>query len=571
MTKKEYINNCWSSARKYCEGVSNGSIVTNEDIRLAVKRHEQDLLRDDLEWRIEAVEKVFKFCYYVFIGPNKRFIPEPFQAFIILALFGFYFKGTDERRYTQSTWLVGAKNAKTTLAAIFQLFFMVADGADFPEALMILGAKDQTEETAFNALRIIIQSSPALRKRLQVFQSQEIQFKKDENGNRRVGKCKVMSGIPDKSEGMNPTSCILDEVHTWKDGKKFSVIKNRLGTKKNPMIFLISTAGFGKDSFCAKLVETGKNVLRGLAEDDRSFYLLYGLEEGDDPDDENVWIKANPGLGTILDFRTFRDAYITAKSMPSTLEEFIAKRLNVFLEEQGEWIPARVLKPCFAPYDESLVKDLPCYVGIDLSETQDLTSIVCLWDGGDKLYVKSYFFFVKSDNNALRRGNINIYNWVRSGYIIECKTPTIDYSLIKEYLNKIARENKVKGLYFDPWHFKAILDVPKDSKGAALRFEDGTSLWCVPVVPGARSHDYPMRFTESMFFNGKVTVSPNNCMFWNFLNVVKLRDLNGNFRPDKKKSKDAIDGVISLLNALYGYLGMNASKAALFLKAMNKT
>lgn len=570
ISKDEYVSQCWKAAQIYCEGVESGSIKTCENIRLAVSNHTKDLLREDLEWRQEAVAKVFKFFYYLFVDKNTRFTLQGFQAFLIMVLFGYYYKGSNDRRYQNAFLFMGRKNGKTCLAGALQLYFLMKDDASFPESVLITGSKDQTGDTSFKALEQLIEYSPAIQRRLSIMRSQEIVFKKDEFGHRAIGKCKVLTSIPDKSEGLNPTSCILDEIHTYKDSKKFSVIKNALGTKPNPMLFFISTAGFGKDSFCAQLVETGRNVLRGLADDDRFFYLLYELEEGDDIDNEEVWIKANPGLGTILNSRSFKDQYNTAKTIPTTLDEFITKKFNLFLEEQGEWIPSRVLTPRFLPFEESVVKDLPCYVGVDLSETQDLTSIVCLWVDKDKdiFYVKSFFFFVRCENNSLRRGNININNWVKAGYIIECKTPTIDFNLVKEYLNDIAKKYKVKALYFDPWHFREILNVPRDSKGATLKFEDGTSLWCIPVAPGTRSFDYPMRYTEGLFYGNKIIISPNKCMLWNFLNVVKAKDMNGNFRPDKKKSKEAIDGVVSLLNCLYGVLGMNTNAAAIFMKQM---
>ena len=91
-SKEDYIVYCWEAARDYCEGVSNGSIICNDNIRLAVKRHEKDLQRSDLEWKPEAVEKVFKFFSYLYVDKNKPFILEPFQCFIILALFGLYYK-----------------------------------------------------------------------------------------------------------------------------------------------------------------------------------------------------------------------------------------------------------------------------------------------------------------------------------------------------------------------------------------------------------------------------------------------------------------------------------------------
>lgn len=572
VTKEVYINKCWQAAKEYCEGVETGSIETNENIKLAVRRHKEDLLRADLEWRPEAVEKVFKFFYYLFVDKQRRFTLQPFQAFIILALFGFFFKGTNERRFNKAFLFMGRKNGKTTFSAALQLYFMIADGASFPESALITGSKDQTGDTSFKALKEIISSSPSIRKRLAIMQSLEIVFKRDENGNQRFGKCKVVPGISTKVEGLNPTSCILDELHTYKNADRFNVIKNALGTKPNPMLILISTAGYGKDSFCAQLVEAGRNVLRKVSDDDRFFYLLYELEEGDDINNESTWVKANPGLGTILDFRTFKDEFNTVRTIPSTLNDFVTKRLNIFLEEESEWIPSSALIPRFIPFEEAKVKDLPCYLGVDLSATQDLTSIACLWDGGDMIYVKVFFFFARNENNSLRRGNIDILRWVREDYIIDCKQPTIDYNLVKSYLYDLGKKYKVKGLYFDPWHFKEILEIPQGSKGATLKIPDSDKhIWCSPVQPGTRSFDTPMRKLEGYFFNQQITVSPNKCTLWNFRNVVKETDLNGNFRPNKKKSKDAIDGVIAILNAMFGYLGMNANKASLFMKSLNNS
>jgi phage terminase large subunit-like protein len=564
--KDEYIRNCWEAARDYCDGVENGTIITNENIRLAVKRHELDLQRDDLEWRPDEVEKVFKFFSYLSLDDGVPFILQPFQAFIILALFGLYYKGTDIRKYIYAFLFIGRKNGKTSFAAALQLYFMLADGVNFPQSVLIASTQEQANDTSFKALRELIMSSPALKKRLEIQESNKVVFR----DKKRYGWSKTVPALPNKLEGLNPTSAIIDEIHTYKDAQKFNVIKNALGTKKNPMLFLISTAGFGRDSFCAKLVEAGRNVLRGISEDDRFFYLLYELEEGDDIEDERVWIKANPGLGTILDLQLFRDQYNTNKSIPDLLEDFITKRFNLFLEEHGEWIPSNVLLPNFQLFDEDVIKGLPCYIGVDLSETRDLTSIVLLFDGGDKFYVKPYFFFVKGENNALRRGGVNIIQWIREGYIIECHTPTIDFDLIKEYLFNFAGSYDVRGLYFDPWHFRNILNVPSTSKGASLASPDGQqSIWCVPVVPGYKNFDWPMRFTEIIFYNEQVIVYPNKCMMWNFLNVVKARDkFNGNIRPAKNLSKDSIDGVISLLNAFNGYLGINANKAALFMKSI---
>lgn len=553
MTKEQYISDCWEAAESYIEGVLDGTILTNENIKLAVKRHQNDVLRPDLEYRPEKVERVFKFFSYLFIDKNTRFILEPFQAFIISAIFGLYKANTNDRKIQQVFLFIGRKNGKTAFAAALQLYFMLADGVSFPQSILVAGSQTQAIDTSFRALKEMIKCSPSLSKRLVAMQSNRIVFK----DRSRYGSCKTVPAIEDRLEGLNPTSCILDEIHTYKDGQKFNVIKNSLGTKPNPMLFLISTAGYGKDSFCAKLVETGRNVLRNVSEDDAFFYMLYELEEGDDIEDESNWIKSNPGLGTILKYQDFKNYYNTAKTIPSSMNDFITKRFNLFLEENSQWVDGHILDAAFGEFDEETVKDLPCYVGLDLSATRDLTSIVCLWDAGHRFYAKSYFFFVKSDNNSLRKGNIDIGRWVNDGYISPCSTATIDYEMVKEKIVEINNSYNLKGLYYDPWHFDRILNEVKEA-----------GIWCVPIAPGVKNFDSAIRFLESLMYEKLITIKTNPCMKWNFRNLVIAKDMNGSCRPDKNESADATDGVISLLNCIAGHLKGNKNAAQIFLNSV---
>jgi len=551
LTKEQYIKQCWKSVDDYIESVYNRTIVTNENIRLAIQRYLDDKEREDLEWRPEAIERVFTFAYYCFVDKNKRFILQPFQAFIIAALFGSYYKDTNTRKYLYAFLFIGRKNGKTTFVCFLQLYFMIADGVSFPSSILIAGSQNQANDTSFRALKEMIMCSPSLRTRLVAMKSNKIVFK-DPN---RYGWCKTVPAIEDRLEGLNPTSALLDELHTYKDAQKFNVIKNALGTKENPMLFLISTAGYGKDSFCAQLVETGRNVLRGISNDDRFFYLLYELEEGDNIEDESNWIKANPGLGTILDYKLFKDQFNTNKTIPSLFNDFVTKRFNIFLEENSQWIEPDELEVAFKYFNEENFKEYPCYVGIDLSSTRDLTAIVCLWDVNGEFYAKAYFFFVETAENALRKGSINIKDWIAKGYVIPCSTPTIDFELLMTYIKDINSKNNVVGLFYDPWHF----DLLKNSVS-----EEG--IWAQGIPSTMRHLDPAVRFLETLFYEKKINILQNKCMIWNFRNVVIYKDLNGNMKPNKNKSADSIDGVVALINAISGYLKQNLNAASNFLK-----
>ena len=562
MTKEEYIQDCWKKAKEYCEGVEDGSIIACENIRLAVKQHQDDLLRDDLDWKPEMVEKVYRFFSYLNVAEGQRFILEPYQAFTILFLFGHYYKDTDERKYQYAFLFVGRKNGKTTFVSALQLYFMMADGQSFPRSLLISASQDNAIDTSFCALQELIKWSPSIRNRLIARRSNKIEF----IDNSKLGWCKT---VPidnlGKLEGYNPTSCILDEIHTYKDAQKFNVIKNGLGTKKNPMLFLISTGGYDQDSFCVKLVQTGREVLRGKVKDDRFAFLLYELDEGDDPHDENNWTKPNPSLGGILNYRDFKSNYETSKNIPESLNDWLTKRMNLFLEEQSEWIPSHIIKKAIRKFSDEEVKDLPCYIGGDLSETRDLTSFTLLWVGKDKYYIRSYFFFVKlNSSNSLKKGHKDISLWTKLGYVIPCETDTIDYELIKRYIKDWNKSYKVNGVYFDPYRFPDFLNVAKTQKVANLKFDDNSTVKCSPMPQGF-ALDQPMRELERLLFSDKIEIYPNDCLKWNFLNVLVERDrVNGNIRPKKNKNLDAIDGVISTLCALGGYLGVGQTTAAKF-------
>ena len=555
MNENEYTEYCWSSVKNYINGVLDGSIIACKNIKLALEIQSKDANDDNIEIRIEEVERVFKFFSYLNIGPKKQFILAPYQAWIVFYLFGTYYKNTNERKYQRAFLFIARKQGKTTFIAGLELFLMLKDRSDDPESLLILAAKDQTEDTAFSIIKKIIYYTPILRKKLIVSDSSlKIRFRVDEySGLRKPGMIKVMSGMPNKIEGMNPTSAILDEIHTYPDGRRINVIENALGTKSNPLIFLISTAGEGKESYCAQLVESGRNVLRGLAKDERTAYFLYELDDNDDWLDQKNWLKANPGIGTIQNERAIVDKFEKAKLIPRDLKEFQYKNLNIFVDEITDAIPKDIILSCTREFNDDEVRDLPCYIGVDLAEVRDLTSIVLLWDAKDRIYVKPYFFFVEGPNNVLRRGNKNIRNWINKKYVIKCDTEILDDKLIKKYFFDFNRLYKVKGIYYDPWHFKQFLNLAQGEKGGYIYSEDrAESIYCMSVYGNAK-FDWPYRFFEGKCYEKNVIIYPNECMIWNFSNIViEESKLHNNIMVKKNEHKDPIDGIIGMMNALYG-------------------
>jgi phage terminase large subunit-like protein len=237
----------------------------------------------------------------------------------------------------------------------------------------------------------------------------------------------------------------------------------------------------------------------------------------------------------------------------------------LFVDETIMPIPKKKVIECQRKFTDEEVKDLPCYIGVDLSEVNDLTSVNLLWDGGDILYSKSYFFFVNSGNNALRKGKIDINKWVEDKHVIKCGTQIIDTKLIKQYLFEFSTQYNVKGLYYDPYHFKPFLILPQGEKNGWLIPEDinQNSILCTPVAGWTKFH-WPYRFLESKIHANSIVLYPNPCLVWNFTNIILEEDRHSNILVRKNEHLDPIDGIIGLLNSIYGYMGIADDKVARF-------
>ena len=178
MQLEDYIKSCWDSVEEYITGVTTGKIVTNKWIKKTVSQFKEDLKREDLEYRVEAVDKVFKFFYFININKDNRyprFKPLPFQAFILSAIFGFFYKDTNKRRYRYVFLFLARKNGKSVFSTALQLYFLVADGEVDQQSLLLASTREQAS-ICLDYARGLISHSPALRKRLEA-QRYKIIFK----------------------------------------------------------------------------------------------------------------------------------------------------------------------------------------------------------------------------------------------------------------------------------------------------------------------------------------------------------------------------------------------------------
>lgn len=547
---QEYIDLSWDKVQEYIDGVQKDTIKTSKWIKLAVERFIDDAkFRDDLEYRVDKVENVFKFLYFININKDNvysRFELLPYQAFIIAALFGPYYKGSNKRKYRYAFLFQARKNGKSVFAAALQLYFLVADGVADPQSLLLASTREQAG-ICLDYATGIINNSPALAKRLEA-QRYKIIFKDRQKG----GFSKVLASNANRLDGYSASGAILDEVHAYPNDDLFNVIKSSILARENPMIFLVSTAGFSLTSFCYNYMLYSQNVLNGTIEDDTLFPMLYTLDSGDDYRDEANWYKSNPAMGEINHIEDLRAEFNQSVFSTTQLNNFLTKHLNVFVDQEASWISNEVIEAKFrTEFNIEDLYGLDAYIGMDLSATRDLSSVVVVIHKDNKYYVIPYFFMANDAEKFLRSGGINLKDWMKNGDVILCDTPTIDYDLIVEKFEWLSTKFNIRLVHYDPFNSAGIIT---DLHKLGLPLE--------PFKQNAMNFNEPLKALEKFIFNDDI-IMMNPVLKWNLNNVVIYMDSNGNIKIMKNKSLDSVDGAVSLAMAIAAYQFMNKGSSIL--------
>jgi phage terminase large subunit-like protein len=537
---EQYVKDQNSKVDAYISGVANGTIIANNWIKLAIKRYQKDLKRKDLVLCQEKVDHVFTFFCLLKINIKneyKQFDLLPYQAFIIKNLFLFYYKD-GRRRFRYSFVFISRKSGKTVFAVALNLYFLVGDGVKDPQCLLLASTREQAT-IALEYAKSIAKNSNFLRS----IEIQRYQLKFDYGDSR--GMLKTLASNSERLDGYSPSGAILDEIHSYPDDSLFKVIKSGILARQNPMIMLISTAGFMMDSFCFEMVETGKNVLKGTIVDDSFFFMLFTLDDNDDWRNPENWIKSNPGIGATIDIKDLKIEYNQAVNRPSELSNFKTKNLNLFVETSDQWIEENVLAKSYQDIDVDLA-GRKCYAAFDLASTKDLVSLTLLFDVDGFFYSKFYFFLPNNPEKKLRKGGVNLAQWVDKAFIVESKTKTLDYDLVFDTIEKLSKEFDIISMTFDP--FNSALLVPK--------IED-LGINCIPFKQTAMSFNFPLKFMEKQFYDENLVIGKNPVARWMFRNVVLYVDGNGNIKIVKNKSLDSVDGAVSLGMCFGGWIADN--------------
>ena len=523
---------------RYVEDVASGKVIVGGNIKLAIQRFQMDLQREELEFREDVVDGAIDFIstlkHFTGKSSGQNFILEDWQAFIVANIVGWYWKGTDNRRYSSSYIEISRKQGKTALAAALCLYFLIADGEDGAEVDLAANSKEQAK-IAFSFCSTFTKQLDPKAKYLKAYRDSILL---DANNS----KLKVFAADDSKLDGFNASFGLIDEYHSAKNSKVRDVIKSSMGMRQNPHLCTITTAGFDKTLPCYKLRSTAIDILNGLKEDDSMFIAIYCLDEDDEWMDEKNWVKCSPNLDVTVTSKYIREQVQSAINNPSEEVGVKTKTLNLWCDSAKVWLPETYIIKASKNVDWNSLKDYPCYVGVDLASTSDLTAVSYLVVKDGQYYFKTDYYLPES---ALKeKADRELYKyWKQMGLLQITEGNVTDYDYITNDLMKYSNIVNIQKVGYDKYN---------STQWAITATELGLPLEEYPQTLG--NFNKPTREMERLLLSGKAVVDNNEITRWCFKNVTLKSDYNGNVKPNKSINAKKIDGAISMIQALGMYL-----------------
>lgn len=524
---------------RYAEMLIDGTIIASKKNILAAKRHMKDLGRqgtDDFPW-IFVEEKAHRPIRFIerFCRPSKgvatRLIFQPWQHFTIGSTYGWVHKDTGIRRFRESMIFVSRKNGKSTMISGVSLYASSKDGENGADVYLLANTKQQAS-IVYSEAQKMVKSSPKLRRQFRA-KRDEITFP------RTMSKIEHRASDSDKLDGLNTHLGVFDEIHEFKDYKLINVIKNSRGSRMQPLIMYITTAGYQLDGPLVDYYEDANDVLNGIVDDERTFYYMAELDDARDIENPLSWIKANPNIGVSLNLEIMIEDWKKAKTKPEERTDFITKQFNMFVRSGSHpFITADVLRRNDEHIELDDLKGMNAIGGYDLSDSEDFTS-ACLefaLDDG-RVFILSHSWLpehkVIADNEK-----IPYREYEKLGYLTIVDEDYIKKERVEEWFIEQSKHYNIELVAFDEAKAFRLNESMKNHGFDTIPVRQ-TAMHLGPGVDDLRE----------MFMDGKIVFNEDRLLRW-YINNVKIKpDRNKNNLPTKLSRYRKIDGFAAFLNA----------------------
>lgn len=531
-----------NSIYEYYQQIKDGRIVVGKWIRLWYEYIVKGIEKKEFYYDNKKAEKAIRFIENFAHHHEGELAPklvklELWQKATVAVLFGIVDKnGT--RQFREAVIIIARKNGKTLFAAAIAEYMTFLDG-EYGGRVYFAAPKLQQANLCFDAFHHMIMQEPELdgisqKRRTDIYvpstnsSAQPLAF----NAN--------------KSDGLNISMCVADEIASWKgDGglKFYEVLKSSFGSRKQPLLLSISTAGYENDSIFDELVKRSTRVLLGESKEKRLAPFLYMIDDIDKWNDINELQKSNPNLGVSVSVDYLLEEIAIAEGSLSKKVEFITKYCCLKQNSSTAWLSTQTVQKCMG--DEITLESLSkCYgvVGLDLSQTTDLTSACVVVEKNGILNVVSKFWLpAERIDEASDRDGVPYRLYIERGLLAPSGDNFVDYRDCYNWLVDLVEKYNILPLVVGYDRYSAQYLI-QDLNAYGFKCDDvwqGENLWGV------------MQEAEGLMKDGKVCIGDNDLLKMHFLNsAVKMSTERGRGKLIKVSPTAHIDGMAAFLDAM---------------------
>lgn len=564
-------------AFKYAQDVVAGLIPACKWVKAACQRQLDDLARveSDPAWPYyfdaTAAERVCAFISLLRHVKGKwagsRIDLEAFQSFSLTCVFGWKRKDNGARRFRSVYEELPRKNAKSTKLAGVGLYMLAADEEFGAEVYSAATTREQAR-ILFDIALQMARIDGAFRARFLVEPLTHSLVVRE-----TASRMTPLSAEGSSLDGLNVSAALIDELHAHKTRTVHDVLDSATGARAQPLLWKITTAGWNRAGVCydqriylTKILNAvlkrhngmGYKVDGDTCEDETYWGIIYTIDEGDDPLDEKTWLKANPNYGISVDPDDMRRMATMAKVQSAALNEFLTKRLNIWVNADAAWMNMLAWDACADPdLKEDDFRGEPCIVALDAAFKKDLFAKVKIFRRGRDYYAFGRYYMP----SALleRRGYEQIAAWARTGWIRTTLGDVLDIEAVREELlgSDVCRrhgvdEHRLLGDVEGDVRRFDVREIPFDpaqlTQFSAEMIEDGAPM--VEVRALVLNFSPAMKELDELVTDRRFHHNGDPVLAWAISNVVCHYDAKDNIYPRKDGADRKIDPAIALIMAL---------------------
>lgn len=465
------------------------------------------------------------------------FALRPWQEDIVRSIF-------DERgkaRYRKVFIALPRKQGKTELVAAIMLFLMFGTGRRGQRIFSGSGDKSQAS-LIYGAAASMVRQSKGL---------SECSLAYD--GYKRItcepldAVYQALSSDATRKHGLRPSTVLLDELHVFPNRELYKALMTAFGATKDPLTLMITTAGYDRTSLCWEQWEYARGVRDGQIDDPTFLPVLYEASPDDDWTSEEVWRKAMPALGDFCELDFIREECRRAQELPAYENTFRQLYLNQWTEQAVRWLSAEKWAACGGRIDPASLVDRPCYGGLDLGVTGDMSVYALVFPDGDGGYDVLAHGWVPRDGRWRKelRNRDRYEAWERQGYLTFTPGDATDHQAIEDEIVRLDGKYPLRQLDADRAYATQLLNRLFNTHGLNVK----------GIPQGPITMNEPMVRLEELILTGRIRHGDNPVLAWNVANAVVHRQANGLMQLDKAQATERIDGLAALLNALAAAIG----------------